>query len=199
MSWQHSKSCLLRDLILDVKLCSGPHRLSGSVNDSSYGTSEGYWASQRRIQEKGSVSAENYIHSKLKICVQQMQSYHKILAGRDKVYAERIKARWSVGFHAIHLTVMTQNKQKVRSWCLGAILTILIIHQVWCRLCRSRSPSSEAGKSFPRRFSRSLTLFKSSGHVHDRHAERSARQYDQQKLDMLNSKKYVPNNIQKLF
>jgi hypothetical protein len=28
--------------------------------------------------------------------------------------------------------------------------------------------------------------------VHDRHAERSAKQYDLQRLDMFNSKKYVP-------
>jgi len=35
-------------------------------------------------------------------------------------------------------------------------------------------------------------FLKSGGHVHDRHTERSTRQYDQQRVDMLNSKKYVP-------
>ncbi|KAG0700444.1 hypothetical protein DFH29DRAFT_1055069 [Suillus ampliporus] len=68
----------------------------------------------------------------------QTQFYHKIVAGRDKIYAERIKA----------------SKQKYDADCAE----VQIYRQ------------------------------KQSGHVHDRHAERSARQYDQQKLDMLNSK-----------
>ncbi|KAG1765917.1 hypothetical protein EDD22DRAFT_1013394 [Suillus occidentalis] len=63
----------------------------------------------------------------------QMQFYHAILAGRDKIYAERTKAR------------------KYDADCAE-----VEVH-------RQKS-------------------------VHDRHAERSARQYDLQRLDMLNSK-----------
>lgn len=68
----------------------------------------------------------------------QMQFFSTILAGRDKIYAERIKS-----------------KQKYDADCAE-----VEIHRQ-----------------------------KQSGH--DRHAERSARQYDLQRLDMLNSKKYV--------
>lgn len=64
----------------------------------------------------------------------QMQFYHAILAGRDKIYAER-----------------TKSKQKYDADCAE-----VEVH-------RQKS-------------------------VHDRHAERSARQYDLQRLDMLNSK-----------
>ncbi|KAG1749300.1 hypothetical protein EDB19DRAFT_1681903 [Suillus lakei] len=65
----------------------------------------------------------------------QMQFYHKILAGRDKIYAERIKS-----------------KQKYDADCAE------------------------------------VEVYRQKQSVHDRHAERSARQYDQQRLDMLNSK-----------
>ncbi|KAJ8593663.1 hypothetical protein M405DRAFT_579416 [Rhizopogon salebrosus TDB-379] len=74
----------------------------------------------------------------------QMQFYHKILAGRDKVYTDRIKS-----------------KQKYDADCAE----VEVYRQ------------------------------KQSGHVHDRLAERSAKQYDQQKLDMLNSKNsYIISN-----
>lgn len=64
----------------------------------------------------------------------QMQFYHTILAGRDKIYTERIKS-----------------KQKYDADCAE-----VEVH-------RQKS-------------------------VHDRHAERSAKQYDLQRLDMFNSK-----------
>ncbi|KAG1797773.1 uncharacterized protein HD556DRAFT_1233065, partial [Suillus plorans] len=70
----------------------------------------------------------------------QMQFFSTILAGRDKIYAERIKA----------------SKQKYDADCAE-----VEIH-------------------------RQKQVRKLSGH--DRHAERSARQYDLQRLDMLNSK-----------
>lgn len=65
----------------------------------------------------------------------QMQFYHTILAGRDKIYAERIKS-----------------KQKYDADCAEA------------------------------------EVHRQKQSVHDRHAERSARQYDLQRLDILNSK-----------
>lgn len=72
----------------------------------------------------------------------QMQFFSTIFAGRDKIYAERIKS-----------------KQKYDADCAE-----VEIHRQ-----------------------------KQSGH--DRHAERSARQYDLQRLDILNSKKYVLKKI----
>lgn len=65
----------------------------------------------------------------------QMQFYHTILAGRDKIYAERIKS-----------------KQKYDADCAE------------------------------------VQVHRQKQSVHDRHTERSARQFDLQRLDMLNSK-----------
>ncbi|KAG2096547.1 uncharacterized protein F5147DRAFT_716580 [Suillus discolor] len=65
----------------------------------------------------------------------QMQFFSTILAGRDKIYAERIKS-----------------KQKYDADCAE------------------------------------VEIHRQKQSVHDRHAERSARQYDLQRLDMLNSK-----------
>lgn len=65
----------------------------------------------------------------------QMQFYHTILAGRDKIYAERIKSKQKYDADCAEVEVQRQKQS-----------------------------------------------------VHDRHAERSARQYDLQRLDMLNSK-----------
>jgi hypothetical protein len=123
---------------------------------------------------------------------QQVQFFNKLLSDRDRVFSERLKVRsLSIpgGHHFLKSDLFRASKRFEAPLFLYESDRDTL---VWWGLRGSRDPSPEAGPDL-RLYPLCLYwILNAKGRARDdRHVDRAAKQYDQQRNDMHNSKKYV--------
>lgn len=121
----------------------------------------------------------------------QEQYFAKLLSERDKVYADRIKVCIAHTFQQdlAHLAIHRASRRSVLTCHRGRAVYISKPFPVRRRLRRSGELSTEAGRSHSKQSNNYNSQEVMKGRADDRHAERAAKQFEAQQVDMQNSKK----------